>query len=79
MGLLSSNPTGFPTYRKYTGLKTIFFIICLVFALYLINYQFKFFVAPESVLKYENWILFVGGVLLLIGAFNFIKPNKNAF
>lgn len=75
MGLFNRNPMmggmgapGFPSYRKNTGLKTIFFIIALIFAIFFINYPFAFFKVPEAILKYENWIIFVGGVLLLISA-----------
>ena len=67
---------GLPTYRKNTGLKIFFSVVSLVFAVYLINYPFSFFKVPESVLKFENWILFVGGVLVLIGGINFIRASK---
>jgi predicted membrane channel-forming protein YqfA (hemolysin III family) len=66
MGRMS--PVGFPTYRRNTGLKTVFFIVALIFAVFFINYPFAFFKVPDAVMKYENWIVFVGGVLLLIGA-----------
>lgn len=82
MGLFNRNQmpgmgsAGFPPYKRNTGLKTIFFIISLVFAIFFINYPFAFFKVPEVVLKYENWIVFVGGILILIGAINFIRKSR---
>ena len=76
MGLFNSNQMGLPTYRKNTGLKVVFFIISLVFAIFFINYPFDFFTVPESILKYEKWIIFAGGLLILLGFVNYLRASK---
>lgn len=77
MGMFNSDSMGgLPTYRKNTGLKTIFAIISLVFAAYFINYPFNFFKVPEPVLEFEKWIIFVGGILVLIGMVNLFRASK---
>ena len=67
---------GLETYKKKTWLKILFFVVSLAFAIYFINYPFNFFKVPESVLNFENWIAFVGGILILIGAVNFLRAGK---
>ena len=76
MAMFNPNPMGFQTYRKNSGLKTVFSIVSIVFAVYFLNYPFSFFVVPESIVKYENWIVFAGGILILIGMINFLRATK---
>ena len=76
--MFNRNPMGmgFPTYRRNTGLKVIFFIVSLVFAVFFINYPFNFFTVPESIMKFQNWIIFVGGILILLGFANYLRASK---
>jgi len=77
MGMFGSDPMGgLPTYKKNTGLKTIFAIISIVFAKIVFNPAFNFFTLPESILKFENWIIFAGGILILIGMINLFRASK---
>ncbi len=53
-----------------------FFILYLVFALYFINYPLNFVKIPESFLGFEPWIIFIGGLLILFGAFNYYRAKR---
>jgi len=53
-----------------------FFIVYLVFALYFINYPIRFVKIPESFLSFEPWIIFIGGLLILLGAFNYYRAKR---
>lgn len=55
------------------GAKFLFFILFLVFAAYFLNAPFVFFKTPDFLVKANNWIIFGGGVLLVIGAFNSLR------
>jgi hypothetical protein len=77
MGLFNRNSMGsMPGYRKNSGLKTIFAIISIVFAAFFINYPFSFFIVPESIMKFENWIIFAGGILIVLGMVNYMRASK---
>jgi hypothetical protein len=69
----------FPTYKKKTGLKTIFFLVSFIFAIFFVNYPFQFIKIPESILKFENWIIFAGGIFILFGAVNYLRASKKIF
>ncbi len=77
--MFNRNPMGgLPTYRKNTGLNIIFSIISLALAAYLINLPFGFFTVPEFILKLEKWIIFAGGIFVLIGLINFFRASRNS-
>ncbi len=58
------------------GGGVIFFVIYLVFALYFLNTPFNFFKIPESFAIVNNWIVFIGGILILFGAFNYYRARR---
>ena len=77
MGLFNPSPMGgLPGYRRNTGLKTIFAIISVIFGIFFLNYPFSFFKVPESILKFESWIIFAGGILILVGMVNYFRASK---
>ena len=43
------------------------FLIYLIFGLYFFNNSLNFINLPEFISSLDNWIVFVGGVLLLLG------------
>lgn len=56
--------------------KFIYFIIYAVFGVYLLNYALKFWVVPEFLLKIDQWIIFIGGILLIfIGLQKLVKKR----
>jgi hypothetical protein len=54
----------------------LIFISYLVLGGYFINKQFNFLAIPEKILQFENWIIFVGGFFLLLGAMHYYKASK---
>ena len=76
MGLFGPSAMGLPTYRRNTGLKILFSIVSSIFAAYLLNFPFSFFKVPESILKFENWIFFASGILVLVGMVNYLRASK---
>ena len=56
--------------------RIIFFLIYLLWALYLINYPFNFVQLPGFFSSLNNGIIFIGGILVLIGAFNFLRTSR---
>jgi len=59
------------------GNKLWFFLIYLAFGLYFINYHFQFLQIPDSVTKVDSWIIFVGGILVIIGGINYLRASRN--
>jgi predicted membrane channel-forming protein YqfA (hemolysin III family) len=51
-------------------------ILYLVFAFYFVNVPFQFVKIPESFSIANNWIIFIGGVLLLFGAINYFRASR---
>ena len=76
MGLFNSNQMGIQPYRNNTGLKILFFILSLVVGLYFLNTPFSFVKIPETILGFQNWIIFVGGILVIIGAVNYMRLRR---
>ena len=54
----------------------LFFLLYLIFGLYFLNSAFDFVKIPAFILKLDKWILFIGGILILIGAFNFLRTKR---
>ena len=61
--------------RRKKG-KTIIFVVYLVFAVYLANFSIDFIKIPEFILKYNNIIFLISGILLLIGGINYLRVMK---
>ncbi len=61
------------------ALSIIGFIIYLVVGLYLLNYPFNFITMPSFIVSIEKWILFIGGILVIIGGIKYLfSPRKGA-
>jgi hypothetical protein len=56
--------------------KIILVVIYLVLALYFINGALNFISLPEFFLKIDKWILFAGGIFLILGAINSWKLKR---
>ena len=63
-------------YFKKRGANMFIFLVYLVFGLYFINSTFSFILLPEFVLNIDKWIIFVGGILIILGAFNYLRTGK---
>ena len=58
--------------------RIIFFLVYLIFGAYLINSVFEFYPIPEIVSNFDKWLIAVGGVMIIIGGFNFLKNPKES-
>jgi len=61
---------------KKRARKVLVFILYLIFAAYFINYPLNFLNVPEFFSTFEPWIIFVGGILVLIGGIEYLRANK---
>ena len=55
--------------------KILVVLAYAVLGFYFINYPFNFVEIPEIVTDYNSWIVFVGGILIFLAAFNFLKTS----
>jgi len=55
---------------------TIIFVVYLLFGIYFINYAFNFVVLPDIMNTLNKWVVFAGGVLILIGGINFLRSRR---
>ncbi len=56
--------------------KIIFFLAYLIFGTYLINSVIKFYPMPEIFSTLDKWAIVIGGVLIIMGGFNFLRIKK---
>lgn len=67
-------------YRRGGGITWLLLILYLVFGLYFINYALNYFLIPQAIKTtldtYNKWIVFVGGVLIIIGAINHFRLSR---
>ncbi len=62
--------------KRYTGL---FFIIYLIFGLYFVNYAFNFIALPSFFAGINQWIILIGGILIILGGVNQIRLSKYTY
>jgi len=53
------------------------FVVYLLFGLYLINSSFNFISMPDFIQSVNNWIVFIAGVLVIIGGMKYLKSNRS--
>ena len=53
-----------------------FFILHAVIGAYFVNFSMHFVKIPEVISKFDSWIIFVGGLLILLGAFNYYRAKR---
>jgi len=58
------------------GMKILWFVLHIVFGLYFINVAIRFLKIPESLGVVDQWIIFVGGILVLLGGINYLRVSK---
>ncbi|MCA9487375.1 MAG: hypothetical protein KC516_00245 [Nanoarchaeota archaeon] len=57
----------------------IYFVVYIVFGAYFINAGLSYWVIPDFLNKANTWIMFVGGILLVIaGLFSFKVTRRRA-
>lgn len=55
------------------GGKLIFFLVNLIFGIYLVNTGFVFFQIPEIVSRFDNLIISIAGILIIVGGINYLR------
>ena len=63
-------------YVRKKGANIFIFLLFLIFGLYFINSTFNFITLPEFILDIDKWIIFSGGILIILGGFNYFKAGK---
>ena len=58
------------------GKKFLFFILCLVLGIYLINSSFEFYVLPKYITNFDNVLKILSGVLIIIGGLSILSNKK---
>ena len=56
--------------------KIVLFLIYILFGLYFINYAIEFYSIPDIVSEINEWIIFFGGILILLGGINYLRSSK---
>lgn len=59
------------------GVNWFFVVFYLVIGIYFLNYPFQLIKIPEFIIGINDWIMFVAGIFMLIGAFNSIKVGRS--
>jgi predicted membrane channel-forming protein YqfA (hemolysin III family) len=64
--------------RSKKGKKNnaIYFLVYLILGLYLINVMIPLFQVPEFFMKIHNFLIFLGGILLLVSAVRFLNSRR---
>lgn len=52
------------------------FLIYLFFGIYFFNSSLGFVKLPDIVLKADRWMTLIGGILIVIGAINYVRISK---
>ena len=56
--------------------EVLVFILYLIFAIYFVNYPIHFLNIPEFFSVAEPWIIFFGGILILLGGIEYLRARK---
>ena len=52
-------------------------ILFIIFGLYFLNYPFQFVKIPVAIAGLDKWLIFAGGIMLIIGGVNhFTKMSR---
>ncbi len=67
-------------YVRKRGANMFIFFVYLIFGLYFINSTFGFITFPEFVfdIDIDKWIIFGGGILIILGGLNYLRAGKKS-
>jgi hypothetical protein len=57
----------------------IMFLIYAIFGAYFIISSLELFSLPEFFSNFNKWITLVGGILIILGGFNYLRINRLKF
>lgn len=55
------------------------FIIYLIFGIYQLNFALNFVSLPTFSTTVNNWIIFIGGILIIIGGINYLRVGNRRY
>jgi len=58
------------------GMNLFIFLGFLILGAYFVNVPFNFMKIPEVILKFNDWIIFAGGIFMLLGAIYYFKSKR---
>ncbi|MFW6225724.1 MAG: hypothetical protein ACOC3V_02040 [bacterium] len=58
-------------------LRLFLFLFYILIGVYIANISEEFFIVPEFIYDFNSIILFIGGILLIIGGINYLRISKN--
>jgi hypothetical protein len=58
------------------GGRGLIFLIDLVLGLYFINFGFNFIKIPTVISGIDKWIIFLGGIFLILSGTSFLRSNR---
>jgi len=61
------------------SIKAIGFFVHLLLGIYFLNIGLAFFSLPEFFLNFESGIIIIGGVLIIIGGFNYLRTGRRSY
>jgi len=64
-------------YEK--GANKLFVLFNLIFGLYFLNVPFQFVKVPESFSVADPWIIFVGGILIILGTISYFRIDRKIY
>lgn len=64
------------TVTQKKSMNIILLLVYVILGVYFLNFPFKLIEIPEYIVKFDAWIIFVGGLLMLFGAINYFKAKR---
>ncbi|HEB46935.1 MAG TPA: hypothetical protein ENI22_00515 [Candidatus Pacearchaeota archaeon] len=58
------------------ALSSILLVLYIIFGLYFLNYPFNLLDLSGAFSSFEEWIFFLGGILIIIGAINHFRLGR---
>jgi len=62
--------------KKGIGILFIGVITYVLMAIYLLNVPFDVIPFPDIIIRAHKWIIFIAGLLLIVGGINYFRANK---
>jgi hypothetical protein len=62
-------------HKRKSSFNSFLFVIYVLFGVYLLNVKLNFFKIPEFILGFNDWIILVGGVLLIFSSMGFLRKK----
>jgi predicted membrane channel-forming protein YqfA (hemolysin III family) len=64
------------TIVKRKRINVVVLLVYVLLGVYFINFPFNFIQIPKYISDANNWIIFLGGLLMLFGAINYFKAKR---